>query len=482
MSVSPVEGYGERDDSLQQVVPKEAFQGIEDLEGYFARYLPQAVLASIVPLVVIAGVAIVDLEAALIMVVTLPLVPVFMWLIGTYTEERTRERWQALRQLSLQFLDVVRGLETLRAYRRGPAQVESIEQHTDEFRRGTMATLRVAFLSAFVLELAASLGTALVAVEIGIRFLERQGIDAIHGHVQALTGDLLEPLSEVHGLDDDGFAVPRTHRRIFDFSRDGIRRSFADSLARLGVDVIEAGFPIASQGDFESVQRIAETIKGPVITGLARSGREDIVRAGEAVKPAERKRIHAFISTSPLHMKYKLRMEPEAVLEAVTRSVTLARDFTDDVEWSAEDGSRTEPDFLCRCVETAIAAGATTINIPDTVGYAIPTEFEAFVRSVMEKVPGIEKTRVSVHCHNDLGMATANSLAGVLGGAEQVPPGTVGAAGAAGGLAIYRDRPQPVAGGDEALREKQVVLILRVNVGHSPAVPQDFHRFVQAGQ
>jgi 2-isopropylmalate synthase len=137
----------------------------------------------------------------------------------------------------------------------------------------------------------------------------------------------------------------------------------AETLAELGVDVLEAGFPIASTGDFESVKRIAEAVKGPVITGLARSGRDDIIRAGEAVRAAERKRIHTFISTSALHMKYKLRMEPDAVLAAVTASVTLARNYTDDVEWSAEDGSRTDPDFLCRCVEAAIAAGATTINI-----------------------------------------------------------------------------------------------------------------------
>ncbi|MBW4036307.1 MAG: 2-isopropylmalate synthase, partial [Proteobacteria bacterium] len=161
----------------------------------------------------------------------------------------------------------------------------------------------------------------------------------------------------------------------------------AEALAELGVDVIEAGFPIASIGDFESVQRIAQSIRGPVITGLARSGRDDILRAAEAVKPAERKRIHTFISTSPLHMKYKLRMEPDAVLEAVGRSVALARDFTDDVEWSAEDGSRTEPDFLCRCVEAAIKAGATTINIPDTVGYSVPEDIARIFTMLRTRVP-----------------------------------------------------------------------------------------------
>ncbi len=194
----------------------------------------------------------------------------------------------------------------------------------------------------------------------------------------------------------------------------------AEMLAELGVDVIEAGFPIASIGDFDSVKTIAETVKGPVIAGLARSGAADIIRAGEAVKAAERKRIHTFISTSPLHMKYKLRMEPEAVLAAVTASVTLARDYTDDVEWSAEDGSRTDPDFLCRCVEAAIAAGATTINIPDTVGYAVPEDMARIFSMVRERVPGAEKAIFSTHCHNDLGLAVANTLAAVKAGARQI--------------------------------------------------------------
>ncbi len=194
----------------------------------------------------------------------------------------------------------------------------------------------------------------------------------------------------------------------------------AVTLAELGVDVLEAGFPIASAGDFDAVRRIAETVRGPVITGLARSGREDITRAGEAVKPAERKRIHTFISTSPLHMKYKLRMAPEAVLAAVASSVALARDFVDDVEWSAEDGSRTEPDFLCRCVEAAIKAGATTINVPDTVGYAVPEDMEQIFRMLRERVPGADGVILSTHCHNDLGLAVANTLAAVRGGARQI--------------------------------------------------------------
>ena len=194
----------------------------------------------------------------------------------------------------------------------------------------------------------------------------------------------------------------------------------AEALAALGVDVMEAGFPIASPGDFESVQRIAQSIKGPVITGLARSAPGDITRAGEAIRAAERKRIHTFISTSPLHMKYKLRMEPEAVLEAVTNSVTLARNFTDDVEWSAEDGTRTEIDFLCRCVEAAIKAGATTINIPDTVGYAVPEDMVRIFSTVRARVPGADQIILSTHCHNDLGLAVANTLAAVQGGARQI--------------------------------------------------------------
>jgi 2-isopropylmalate synthase len=194
----------------------------------------------------------------------------------------------------------------------------------------------------------------------------------------------------------------------------------AEQLAELGVDVLEAGFPIASMGDFESVQRIANAIKGPVITGLARSGSADILRAAEAVRPAERKRIHTFISTSALHMKYKLRMEPDAVLAAVTSSVHLARQHTDDVEWSAEDGSRTDPDFLCRCVEAAIKAGATTINIPDTVGYAVPEDMARIFAMVLNRVPGAEQIILSTHCHNDLGLAVANTLAAVQAGARQI--------------------------------------------------------------
>jgi len=194
----------------------------------------------------------------------------------------------------------------------------------------------------------------------------------------------------------------------------------AEVLDEMGVDIIEAGFPIASNGDFESVTEIAKVCKNAVVAGLARAGEKDIDRAGEAVKHAKRSRIHTFISTSPVHMKYKLQMEPDAVLDAVTASVQRARGFTDDVEWSAEDATRTDHDFLCRCVEAAIKAGATTINIPDTVGYTVPDEYQALIGMLIEKVPGADKVVFSTHCHNDLGLAVANSLAGVRAGARQV--------------------------------------------------------------
>ena len=191
-------------------------------------------------------------------------------------------------------------------------------------------------------------------------------------------------------------------------------------LDEMGVDIIEAGFPVASPGDFEAVNEIAKTVKNAVVCGLSRAKKADIEASGEAIKPAKGKRIHTFISTSPLHMKYKLQMPPEEVLNMIRESVTYARNFTDDVEWSAEDGSRTEDDFLCQAVEIAINAGATTINIPDTVGYAIPEEYGAKFKMLMERVPNIDKAILSVHCHNDLGLAVANSLAGVKNGARQI--------------------------------------------------------------
>jgi len=194
----------------------------------------------------------------------------------------------------------------------------------------------------------------------------------------------------------------------------------ADLLDALGVDVIEAGFPIASDGDFEAVSAIAKRVKRASVAGLARAAFKDIDRCAEAVRHAVRPRIHTFVSTSPLHMKYKLQKSPEEVLAMVTAQVSRARNHVADVEWSAEDGTRTEMDFLCRCVEAAIKAGATTINIPDTVGYTVPDEYERIFREVIERVPNSDKAIFSVHCHNDLGLAVANTLAGLNGGARQI--------------------------------------------------------------
>jgi 2-isopropylmalate synthase len=194
----------------------------------------------------------------------------------------------------------------------------------------------------------------------------------------------------------------------------------AELLDTMGVDVIEAGFPISSNGDFQAVHEIAKRAKNSVICGLARAGFADIDRAGEALRPAARFRIHTFISTSPVHMKHKLQMGPNAVLDAVGASVQRARNLTDDVQWSAEDATRTETEFLCRCVELAIRSGATTINVPDTVGYTTPQEYLALIAMLRERVPGSERVIFSTHCHDDLGLSVANSLAGVLGGARQV--------------------------------------------------------------
>ena len=195
----------------------------------------------------------------------------------------------------------------------------------------------------------------------------------------------------------------------------------AKALEALGVDVIEAGFPVASPGDFESVCVIAQAVRESVICSLARSGsKRDIEAAGEAIAKAPRRRIHTFISTSPLHMKYKLRMEPQTVLDLIADGNKAARQWTDDVQWSAEDGSRTEPEFLCRCVDVAIRHGATTINIPDTVGFSTPDELTALFEMLRERVTGAEKVVFSTHNHNDLGLAVANTLAALNGGARQV--------------------------------------------------------------
>ena len=194
----------------------------------------------------------------------------------------------------------------------------------------------------------------------------------------------------------------------------------AELLDDMGVDVIEAGFPIASEGDFEAVTEIAKLAKYSVICGLARANFADIDRAGDAIKHAKRGRIHTFIGTSPLHRQHQLQMTQEQVFDRVIASVTRARGFTDDVEWSAMDATRTEHDYLCRVVEAAIKAGATTINIPDTVGYALPEEYFDLITMLMTRVPGMDKVVISTHCHDDLGLAVANSLAGVRAGARQI--------------------------------------------------------------
>jgi 2-isopropylmalate synthase len=195
----------------------------------------------------------------------------------------------------------------------------------------------------------------------------------------------------------------------------------AKQLERLRVDVIEAGFPAASNGDFEAVRAIANAIKDSTVAGLCRANDRDIARGVEALHGAKSWRVHTFIATSPLHMEKKLRMTPEQVLEAARLAVRFARNHCPDVEFSPEDGSRSEVDFLCRVLEAVIREGATTINIADTVGYAVPQQFGEFIRTLREKVPNSGKAVWSVHCHNDLGMAVANSLAGVvIGGARQV--------------------------------------------------------------
>lgn len=194
----------------------------------------------------------------------------------------------------------------------------------------------------------------------------------------------------------------------------------AEVLDAMGVDVIEAGFAQASNGDFEAVKAIAERIKNSVVCSLARAKSGDIERAAEAIKPAKRGRIHTFMSTSEIHLKYQYRIDQDACLAMIKDSVTLARKFTDNVEWSAMDATRTAPDFLCKAVEVAIKAGATTVNIPDTVGYATPDDYGALIATLKNKVPGIEKVIISTHCQNDLGLATANSLAAIRNGARQI--------------------------------------------------------------
>ncbi len=194
----------------------------------------------------------------------------------------------------------------------------------------------------------------------------------------------------------------------------------ARQLERMLVDIIEAGFPAASNGDFKAVQAVADAIKDSTVCGLARATKEDINRAGEALKGANSARIHTFIATSPIHMEKKLRMSPDQVLEQAVKAVKWASQYTDNVEFSPEDAGRSDIDFLCRVLEAVINAGATTLNIPDTVGYTMPEQFGKLIRTLRERIPNSDKVTFSVHCHNDLGLAVANSLSAVMNGARQV--------------------------------------------------------------
>lgn len=230
----------------------------------------------------------------------------------------------------------------------------------------------------------------------------------------------------------------------------------AAQLETLGVDIIEAGFAIASPGDFEAVSEVAKQCQRATVASLARAASADIERAWEAVKHARNPRIHTFIATSPLHMRVKLNKTPEEVLEAITASVSLAAKLSPDVEWSAEDATRTDSDFLCRVVEAAIAAGARTINLPDTVGYATPETYGAMFRDVITRVPNADKAVFSTHCHNDLGLAVANTLSAVMAGARQVESTINGIGERAGNAAV-----EEIA---MALKVRHDVMPVRTNV------------------
>jgi 2-isopropylmalate synthase len=210
----------------------------------------------------------------------------------------------------------------------------------------------------------------------------------------------------------------------------------ARQLSKLGVDVIEAGFPVSSPTQFEATQQVAEQVAGPVIAGLARANEKDIESAGKAIEPAKKKRIHTFIATSNIHMKYKLKKTSDEVLKMAVEAVRYAKSFTDDVEFSPEDACRTEIPFLIEILTAVIEAGATTLNIPDTVGYILPYEYGGIIARLKAEVPGIENCIISTHCHNDLGMAVANSLAGVRNGARQVECAVNGMGERAGNAAL----------------------------------------------
>ena len=240
----------------------------------------------------------------------------------------------------------------------------------------------------------------------------------------------------------------------------------AEQLARLGVDIIEAGFPIASTGDFEAVEAVAQAVRGPVITVLSRTGFQDVDRAWEAVRHAERPRVHVFIATSPIHMAKKLRMTEEQVKAEVVAGVGRARSYCADVEFSPEDASRSDVDFMCEVLQAAVDQGATTLNIPDTVGYGVPEEFGRLIAHVLATVRG--DYVVSTHCHNDLGLAVANSLAGVTAGARQVECAINGLGERAGNAALeeivmaVRTRPDFFGGVKTGVRTEELARTSRI--------------------
>ncbi len=234
-------------------------------------------------------------------------------------------------------------------------------------------------------------------------------------------------------------------------------------LERMRVDVIEAGFPAASDGDFQAVQAVASTIKYGTVCGLARTNEEDIRRCGEAVRGARRPRIHTFIGSSAIHMLHKHRKEPSQIIEMAVQAVKWAREYTDDVEFSPEDSGRSNPDFLCRIIEQAIKAGATTINVPDTVGYTMPWQFGPLIKNLRERIPNSDKAIWSVHCHNDLGLAVANSLAAVLNGARQVEC-TINGLGERAGNASLEEIVM-------AIRTRQDVFTCDTNIDATQLVP-----------
>ncbi len=237
----------------------------------------------------------------------------------------------------------------------------------------------------------------------------------------------------------------------------------AKGLERLGVDVIEAGFPVASQGDFESVQAVANTVENSTVCALARALTRDIDRAAEALKGASRRRIHTFLATSPIHMKMKLRMAPDQVVEQAVMAVKHARQYTDDVEFSPEDAGRSDFDFLCRVLEAVIDAGARTVNIPDTVGYNLPHQFGDLIERLIKHVPNSDRAIFSVHCHNDLGVAVANSLSAVAHGARQVEC-TINGLGERAGNAALEEVVM-------AVRTRQDLFSCQVNIDTTQIVP-----------